>query len=214
MAEKRSGTRWGYLDVVVFRSETASGQGRVANLSTGGLFVRTNRTPALGELVHLTLQGTVPPLELEARVRWTGSPRDGTGGFGAQLVAPPHAYREIIRSLAAIGSLDRGLRRTSPRLELSIPVGLELESGCDEGILCDISLSGARLEGTAIQPALGTEVIVSFAVRGRRRPFEIEARVVRVTPDGGYAVEFEAIDPRLKAGLEYVHAFIRKLPDI
>jgi Tfp pilus assembly protein PilZ len=214
MAEKRSGTRWGYLDVVVFRSKTASGQGRVANLSAGGLFVRTNRTPALGELVHLTLQGTSPPLELEGHVRWTGSPREGTGGFGAQLVAPPTAYREIIRSLASVGSVDRGLRRTSPRLEISIPVGLEFESCCDEGILCDISLSGARLEGTALQPGLGTQVVLTFAVQGNRRPFEVEARVVRVTPDGGYAVEFEAVDPRLKAGLEHVYAFIRKLPDI
>jgi hypothetical protein len=211
--EKRTGARWRYLDTVEYRSRTASGEGQLANLSAGGLFVRTTRPPELGERVEVTLHGTAPPLTLEAHVRWTGTRRDGTMGFGAELVAAPTVYRDMVRSLAAIGSVDR-LRRTSPRLELSIPVGLDLESGYDAGMLCEISMSGARVEGSAIQPALGSEVIVNFAVLGDKRSFEIQTRVVRLIPEGGYAVEFEAIDPRLKVALEQVYQFLRKLPSI
>jgi Tfp pilus assembly protein PilZ len=213
VTEKRTGTRWRYFDSVIFRSKSASGEGQLMNLSAGGLFVRTNRFPALGDLVHVTMLGTAPRLTLEAHVRWAGSRRDGAIGFGAELLIASQAYRDIVRSLTAIGSVDR-LRRTSPRLELSIPVGLVLESGYDTGILCEIGLSGARLEETSIQPPMGSEVFVSFAVLGDRRPIEIQARVARFVPEGGYAVEFEAVDPKLKVAFEHVHAFIRKLPDI
>lgn len=211
--EKRSGTRWRYFDFVVFRSKTASGDGQLANLSADGLFVRTNRLPALGERVQVTLQGTAPPLTLDAVVRWTGTRRDGAVGFGAQLVETSPTYRDIVRSLGAIGSVDR-MRRMSPRLELSIPVGIELETGYDVGMLCEISLTGARIEGTQTEPPVGSEVIISFTVLGDRRPFEVQARVIRLIPEGGYGVEFEAVDPRLKGAVEHVQAFIRKLPDI
>ena len=213
-SEKRTRHRWRYRDFVVYRSESASGEGILANVSSSGLFIRSKRIPELGDLVQLNLQGTTPPLSLEGHVRWTGTRRDGSTGFGIQLVEPPKGYLEMVRSLAAIGNLDATTKRISPRLELSIPVGIELEGACDQGILCDISLGGARLEGTSIQPAPGSEVVVSLAVKGYRKPFEVLARVVRVTPDGGYAVEFEAVDLPLKAAVEYVRSVVRKLPDM
>jgi hypothetical protein len=213
-SEKRTTKRWRYRDFVVYHSKTSSGEGLLGNLSSGGIFIRTSRPPEIGELVELVLQGTTPPLSLQGKVRWSGSRRDGSAGFGAELVDPPRGYLEMVRSLAAIGSLDSGHKRVSPRVELSIPVGIELEAACDEGILCDISLGGARLEGTSIQPAPGSEVVVTFAVKGYRRPFEVLARVVRTTEDGGYAVEFEAIDPKLKAAFELVRSIVRKLPDL
>src|SRR5262245_41697899 len=185
-SEKRIAKRWRYRDFIVYHSRTSSGEGLLGNVSSGGIFVRTSRPPELGERVELVLQGTTPPLSLQGKVCWVGSRKDGSAGFGVELVEPPRAYLEMVRSLAAIGSLDSGHKRVSPRVELSIPVGIELEAACDEGILCDISLGGARLEGTAIQPAPGSEVVVTFAVKGYRRPFEVLARVVRTTDDGGY----------------------------
>ena len=213
-AEKRTGIRWRYLDFVVYQSKRVSGEGQLANVSSGGFFVRTNRLPPVGELIHLSLRGTTPPLSLQAHVRWSGTHRDGSTGFGAELLEPPPAYRDLVRALASIGSRDKGGKRISPRLEMSIPVGIEFENGCDQGILCDISLGGARLEGTSIQPERGSEIVITVAVKGYRRPFEVLARVVRITPDGGYGVEFSAIDRTLKAALEYAHAFVRKLPDL
>ena len=213
-SEKRTGNRWRYRDFVVYRTNAGSGEGQLMNVSSGGLFVRTRHPPELGERIEIILQGTQPPVTLEAQVCWRGTRRDGAAGFGAELFEAPRAYLDLVRSLAAIGSVDAGPKRDSPRLEISIPVGIELENGADQGILCDISLSGARLEATALQPAEGSEVVVTFAVKGYRKAFEVLARVVRVTPDGGYAVEFVAIDSKLKHAFDYARSILRKLPDM
>jgi hypothetical protein len=210
-ADRRSSTRWRYVDFVGYRSTSVSGEGHLANISDTGVFVRAAALPAPGERVELTLRGSTPPLCLQAEVRWAGPRHDGVVGFGAELVDPPAAYLELVRSIAAQETSEQA-RRIAPRIELSIPVAVELGTTCDDGVLSDISLSGARLERTGIRPLTGSQVTIIFSLKGHRSPFEVVARVVRATESGGYAVQFEAIDPKLKAALEYGFSVLHALP--
>jgi hypothetical protein len=188
-----------------------TGVGHLANVSDTGVFVRTTALPGPHEPVELTLRGTTPPLSLHGQVRWVGSRQDGVVGFGAELVDPPEAYAELLRSIAALETSE-GARRVAPRVELSIPVAVELGTTCDDGLLSDISLSGARLERTGIRPPIGSQVTIIFSLKGHRMPFEVVARVIRATESGGYAVQFEAIDPKLKAALEHGFSVLQSLP--
>ena len=210
-ADRRTATRWRYVDFVDYRSASVNGEGHLANVSDTGVFVRATALPAPAEPIELTLRGMTPTLSLEAQVRWAGTRHDGVVGFGAELVSPPAAYVELVRSIAALETSEH-VRRVAPRVELSIPVAVELGTTCDDGVLCDISLSGARLERTGIRPPLGSQVTIIFSLKGHRRPFELVARVVRATDSGGYAVHFEAIDPKLKAALEYGFSVLQALP--
>ncbi len=65
------------------------------------------------------------------------------------------------------------------------------------GTLHDISLSGARVDEATLQPEPGTRLRLEFAPRADCLPVEILAQVVREC-GSGFAVEFSAIDPRLK----------------
>jgi len=152
-----------------------------------------------------------PSLSIQADVRWIGARHDGVVGFGAQLVDPPDTYRDLLRSVAAVG-LEDTPKRVAPRIEISVPVAVEMGTTCDDGILCDISLTGARLERTGIRPELGSQVTIVFSLKGHRGAFEIVARVVRTTESHGYAVQFEAIDPKLKTAFEYAFSVLQALP--
>src|SRR5262245_13964613 len=124
MADRRSRTRWRYVDFVGYRSASVSGEGHLANGSDTGVFVRTSALPQHSETVELTLRGTTPPLALQCQVRWIGSRHDGVVGFGAELVNPPPAYVELVRSIAAQETAEESARRVAPRVELSIPVAV------------------------------------------------------------------------------------------
>jgi c-di-GMP-binding flagellar brake protein YcgR len=65
------------------------------------------------------------------------------------------------------------------------------------GTLHDISMTGARVEEASIQLKPGTRLRLEFAPRADCLPVEIGAEVVRETGNG-FAVEFSALDPRLK----------------
>jgi len=174
--------------------------------------VRAAALPALNELVQLTFEEMTPPVAIAAEVRWAGPRHDGVVGFGAKLVDPPEAYLELLRSLESIEPSDDEPRRVAPRINLSVPVAVETGTTCDDGTLCDISLSGARLERTGIRPSSGDRVTIVFGLKGYVHPFEIIARVVRPTDSGGYAVQFEAIDPKLKTTLESALSVLHALP--
>jgi hypothetical protein len=213
--DRRSTPRWRYLDFVIYHAKSVRGEGHLANVSDTGVFVRTDLFPQVGEAVELILQGTdgdPNTTHLHGTVRWIGRRHDGAEGFGAELIDPPEAYLTMLRSLSATGRPDGRPQRLAPRLELSIPVAVEFGTRCDDGTLSDISLTGARLEKTALCPAVGSQVTLMFAIRSGR-PFEIVARVVRVTETGGYAVQFEALDPAFKAALADATAVLSKLPD-
>jgi hypothetical protein len=211
--DRRSEHRWRYLDRVLYRAKSASGEGQLVNVSATGVFVGADRCPKTGEHVEITLQSATPELSLSGTVRWKGRRHDGTEGFGVQLVEPSQAYLELVRSLATTCPPEStGPHRVAPRFALTIPVAVECGSLCDAGVLSDISLSGARLEQTGLRPSVGSEVTLVFAF-GDDQPFEIAARVVRPTEGGGYAVQFEALDPRFKAAMAQASVLLGKLPD-
>lgn len=210
---RRAEPRWRYIDFVTFSATSASGVGHLANVSGTGVFVRTDCLLRPGESVQISLRGPRPTIQLDATVRWVGSRSDGSEGFGAQLVDPSPAYLELVRSVAPSDSSEDGVpRRVAPRFILSIPVAVEFGTTCDDGTLCDISLSGARLEDTGVHPTEGSQVTLTFALPGYSA-FEIVARVVRPTPSGGYAVQFEAINSNLKEALASASTTLRSLPD-
>jgi hypothetical protein len=70
----------------------------------------------------------------------------------------------------------------------------------DEGHLCgsvrDISVSGAHIEHTGRLPAEGEQLQLGFAFYAHALPVPMQARVVRHTGEGGFAVEFEEVDFR------------------
>ncbi len=210
---RRVEPRWRYLDFVAYQSASASGEGHLANVSATGVFVRTENAPRPGESVQISLRGPRPTLTLNGMVRWVGRRHDGTAGFGAQLIDPPRAYIELVHSIAVSRRTEDGKpRRVAPRFLLSIPVAVEFGTTCDDGTLCDISLSGARLENTGIRPPEGSQVNLTFALENQSKAFEVVARVVRATESGGYAVQFEAINSHLKEALELAGSVLRKLP--
>jgi CBS domain-containing protein len=88
-------------------------------------------------------------------------------------------------------------RRVAPRVRVCVPVGFEANGLCAEGKICDISVSGARIETTGVPPALGTDVQVTFVLGPDAPPFEVPAKVVRQTRAGGFAVEFAQFEPKL-----------------
>jgi hypothetical protein len=211
--DRRSEHRWRYLDTVLYRANSASGEGQLVNVSATGVFVRAERRPKTGEHVQIILQSSTPELSISGTVRWRGRRHDGIEGFGVQLVEPPHSFLEIVRSLATTRPPEStGPHRVAPRFALTLPVAVEFGSLCDAGVLSDISLSGARLEQTGLRPSVGSEVTLVFAL-GDDKPFEIAARVVRPTDAGGYAVQFEALDPRFKAALAQAALLLGKLPN-
>jgi len=89
-------------------------------------------------------------------------------------------------------------RRIAPRLHVSVPVGLEVGGMCAEGQLCDISISGARIERSDLNPDLDSPLSVSFVLAGDAPAFEVPAKVVRTTRGGGFAVQFAQFEPRLE----------------
>ena len=65
------------------------------------------------------------------------------------------------------------------------------------GTLRDISMSGARVDEASMQPKPGVRVRLEFAPRPDCLPVEVLAHVVREC-GSGFAVEFSALDPRMK----------------
>ena len=216
--DRRTDVRWPYLDIVSYRSVSATGEGQLTNASETGVFVCTDRCPLAGESVQILLKGTTPVLDLSAIVRRTGSRADGAKGFGAELLDPPDLYLQLIRSIS-VRSISvkrqpggKEPQRVAPRIAVSVPVDVELGTTWNGGILSDISLSGARVERTGIRPSIGSLVSLVFALDGKLG-CEVMARVVRETSTGGYAVQFEECDSAFKAALERATGLVRKPSD-
>jgi len=181
------------------------------------VFIRADNAPEPGESVQIVFWGTSSELELQAVVRWVGQREDGAEGFGAQLVDPPREYLELVHSIEHV-DIARAKARNGPprgaaRVSVSLPVGVEFEALCDSGVLYDISATGARLEGTHLEPPFGRQLTLTFWLAEDAPPFEVVARAVRKTEAGGYAVQFEAIDPALKGALHALVARIDRMPE-
>ena len=212
--DRRRSERWTYLDFVRFEARGRAGDGRLLNVARTGVFVGTSDSPSVGESVRLVLDRVSPVIEVAGMVRWSGvRVSDGAQGFGVELQQPCDAYLELVERVAVREPNGTG-RRPAPRVSISLPVAIEYGNFCDEGLLSDISLSGACLEKTALTPEDGAEIRLTFALSLEEEPFDLVCRVVRSTDQGGYAVEFEAVDARLKAAVDHAAELVRNMPEI
>lgn len=210
--DRRRQSRWRHSTFVAYVAPSVRGEGQLCNVSETGVFVRTDRPPRPGESIELRFDVDDTELVLAGSVRWRGRRHDGGEGFGVKLVDPPAEYLGLVRSLALTRTDESAPRRVAPRVEISLPVAVELGNSCDAGVLTDISLSGARLERTGVRPTLGEQVRLTFSL-DEGQSFEVVARVVRVVEPTGYAVQFEALDAGFKAALVHATSLLTKLPD-
>ena len=88
-------------------------------------------------------------------------------------------------------------RRIAPRYRNRYKVVFRTDDEQGSGTLHDISMSGARVEDASMQPKPGTRIRLEFAPRADCLPVEVRAHVVREC-GSGFAVEFSALDPRMK----------------
>jgi hypothetical protein len=73
----------------------------------------------------------------------------------------------------------------------------------DDGMLADISYSGALIEGTTMQPEIGTRVVLYVYLKPpsafeAKAPFELTGHIVRHSSTG-FAIEYEDnLDPDVR----------------
>jgi hypothetical protein len=79
--------------------------------------------------------------------------------------------------------------RPARRFQLRIPVDYESDGQSGEGMLIDLSSSGALIEATNVPLRFGALVDIGYTLEGDEKPTEIYGKVVRET-DSGFAVEF------------------------
>ena len=108
---------------------------------------------------------------------------------------------------------ERENRRTCERVPLSL-VGIEIGTLCTTGRVYDISTSGLRVEECEILPEIGSEIRVTFVLAVDRPAFMLDGKVVRHTSAAGFAVEFVAVEPRLRDLVQSLADRIQELPDL
>ena len=83
----------------------------------------------------------------------------------------------------------------------------------DEGMLADISYSGALIEGAAMQPEIGTNITIYVYLEPPSAfkavtPFKLAGHVVRHGPTG-FAIEFEDnLDPDVRRMVDDAAAIV------
>jgi hypothetical protein len=88
--------------------------------------------------------------------------------------------------------VNRDERRNAKRVRTHI-VGLHLDGVWDErASIHDLSVSGMRIENSRVTPELGCAMRVEIPCPGTDTPrLQLEGRVVRVAPQGGFALSFD-----------------------
>lgn len=93
---------------------------------------------------------------------------------------------------------------TAPRFDLRVPVRFKGGRGRGEGIIWDVSTSGARIEVATARMRPGSQVHLQFSYSSEAEPIVAAAEVVRAT-ETGFAVRFVnlsgAVRERLSVGL-------------
>ena len=95
-------------------------------------------------------------------------------------------------------------RRGAPRFNLRVPVVYRHGTSTGEGMIWNISTSGARIERASIREAPGTSLLIHASFFPGSFEVELPAEVVRET-DEGFSVRFIELQERelsmLKAAL-------------
>ena len=95
---------------------------------------------------------------------------------------------------------------SQPRAATRYPVAIAVAFGGRhelslEGMISDLSTSGARVEGAGAPPEPGTMVQLELSLPDDPA-LRILSRVVRETESGGFAVKFVELDPHARKILE------------
>ena len=85
---------------------------------------------------------------------------------------------------------------SAERYRLKIDVGVFGEDERGQGQVANMSVSGALIDRTDVLPDEGELVRLGFSFHAHALPVPITGRVVRHTPEGGFAVTFEDVDFR------------------
>ena len=91
---------------------------------------------------------------------------------------------------------EPGQRIAAERYSVSVRVGILTGDGQTAGDVCDISVTGARIENVGARPEEGSDLRLGFSFYAHALPVPIHGKVVRHTDDGGFAVEFQDVDFR------------------
>jgi PilZ domain len=105
------------------------------------------------------------------------------------------------------------LRANRVRIQLETYYSYDRVEGV--GVLANISYSGALVEETRKQPAVGTPIVLYLCLDPpsafeAHSPFELVGRVVRHSPSG-FAVQYpEGVDPALRQMVDHAAAVVAK----
>ena len=95
-------------------------------------------------------------------------------------------------------------RRIEERKTVNIPATVIVREAPLPARILDLSASGARIEDCEQRPEEGTPISLKFSFFEGTDPQTLPAKVVRETSTGGFAVEFQRLDPRTKEILRMV----------
>ena len=93
--------------------------------------------------------------------------------------------------------------RSSPRVRTWFETHFSSQRQEGEGVLADISYTGARVEETGIRPSVGALAILYVCLPDDPNPFQVEGKVARHT-DSGFAIEYEKPDEDTRRGVDRI----------
>ena len=102
--------------------------------------------------------------------------------------------------------------RRSPRIRTWFETHFSSQRQEGEGVLADVSYTGARVEDTGIQPSIGALAILYVCLPDDPKPFQLEGRVTRHT-DAGFAIEYARPDEDMRRGVDRIAEMVG-LPEV
>lgn len=93
--------------------------------------------------------------------------------------------------------------RRSPRIRTWFETHFSSQRQEGEGVLADISYTGARVEDTGIQPKIGALAILYVCLPDDAKPFQLEGKIARHT-DSGFAIEYERANEETRRGVDRI----------
>jgi hypothetical protein len=93
--------------------------------------------------------------------------------------------------------------RSSPRIRTWFETHFSSQRQEGEGVLADVSYTGARVEDTGIQPSIGALAILYVCLPDDPKPLQLEGKVTRHT-DAGFAIEYDKPDRDTRCGVDRI----------
>ena len=93
--------------------------------------------------------------------------------------------------------------RRSPRIRTWFETHFSSQRQEGEGVLADVSYTGARVEDTGIRPSVGALAILYVCLPDDPKPFQLEGKVTRHT-DAGFAIEYDKPDRDTRCGVDRI----------